>query len=235
VLHGDPTRNWKSVFHPRIESKMLSPQDLQTWVVQRFKYAGGTLDIALHDNPLVRSGMTFAQKVMYGATMWSYIGGLWNVVFLFAPIIYLFTNIAPVATYSWDFMRHIVPFLITNELAFLIGTWGISNYRGKSSYLAFFPLNLRAIWTVVKGEQIKFPTTPKERQTGNFAQLVQPQMLVILLTIAGLIVYGSALAHGRVTNVEGFFVNAFWAVNNILAMTGIVRAAYWQPEDEVEA
>lgn len=231
VLHGDPTRRWKSVFHPQIESKMLSPQDLQSWVVQRFKYAGGTLDIALHDNPLIRAGMDWRQKLMYGATMWSYLGGLWNVVFLFVPIVYLLTAIPPVSTYSFEFTKHIVPFLITNEIAFLVSTWGVSNYRSKSSYLAFFPLNLKAIWTVLKGEQIKFPTTPKERQTGNFSQLVQPQMLLILLTAGALVIHGAALYHGRVHNVEAFFINAFWGVNNILAMSRIVQSAYWQPPE----
>ncbi|MCF4176528.1 glycosyltransferase family 2 protein [Vibrio sp. McD22-P3] len=42
VLHSDTERNWRSVMHPRVESKMLSPQDLQTWTVQRFKYSGGS-------------------------------------------------------------------------------------------------------------------------------------------------------------------------------------------------
>lgn len=232
VLHGDATRKWKSVFHPWVESKMLSPQDLQSWVVQRFKYAGGTLDITVHDNPLLRPGMDWRQKLLYGATMWSYLGGVWNVIFLFVPIVYLFTAIPPVSTYSLSFMAHIIPFLVTNELAFLVGTWGTSNYRGKASYLAFFPLNLRAIWTVLKGEAIKFPTTPKERQTGNFSQLVQPQMLLILLTVAGAVVHAGALARGEVGNWQGFLVNMFWAVGNVFAMSRIVRAAYWQPEEQ---
>ena len=30
VLHGDPERRWRSVMHPEVESKMLSPQDLLT-------------------------------------------------------------------------------------------------------------------------------------------------------------------------------------------------------------
>jgi cellulose synthase (UDP-forming) len=51
VLHNDPERRWKSVMHPKIESKMLSPQDLLSWAIQRFKYAGGTLDIMVRDNP----------------------------------------------------------------------------------------------------------------------------------------------------------------------------------------
>lgn len=45
ILHSDSDRKWKSVIHPQVESKMLSPQDLLTWVIQRFKYAGGSLDI----------------------------------------------------------------------------------------------------------------------------------------------------------------------------------------------
>ena len=45
-------RRWRSVYHPRVLTRMLSPQDLLAWSIQRFKYASGTLDIALHDNPL---------------------------------------------------------------------------------------------------------------------------------------------------------------------------------------
>lgn len=50
LLHGDAARRWRSVMHPRIESKMLSPQDMLTWMIQRFKYAAGSLDILFHDN-----------------------------------------------------------------------------------------------------------------------------------------------------------------------------------------
>ncbi len=48
LLHGDAARRWRSVMHPRIESKMLSPQDMLTWMIQRFKYAAGSLDILFH-------------------------------------------------------------------------------------------------------------------------------------------------------------------------------------------
>ncbi len=231
VLHSDPDRNWKSVLHPKIESKMLSPQDLLSWTVQRFKYAGGTLDIAIHDNPILKKGLSIPQKIMYGTTIWSYFGCLWNVIFLSAPIIYLFTGIAPVAAYSMDFFKHIIPFLLMNELSFMIGTWGVPDWAGKSSYLALFPVNLRALWTVLKGEQIKFPVTPKVRQEGKYFRLVIPQFMVIVLTVAGLIFAGIKIYLGYETNVSGFVANLFWGIHNILAMSGIVRAAFWKPEE----
>jgi len=230
VLHSDPDRNWKSVLHPQVESKMLSPQDLQSWMVQRFKYAGGTFDIALHDSPLFRPGMSWAQKLMYATTFWSYLGCVWNAIFLLAPLIFLFTGVPPVTAYDADFYKHLVPFLFCNALAFMIGTWGASNWDGQASYLYSFPLQIRALWTVLRGEKIRFPVTPKGRQEGNFFSLVLPQFFVVLLTIAALIFGTIQIARGVPLPLGALLANAFWGLNNILALQKVVRAAFWAPE-----
>lgn len=236
TLHSDTTRRWKSVLHPWIESRMLSPQDLLSWTIQRFKYAGGSLDILFHDNPLFRRGLTMPQRIMYGATFWSYLGGIWNFVFLIAPLIYLFTGIAPVAAYTVDFYKHILPFLIVNELAMMIGTWGIAGYKAKLWYLSFFPINLRALWTVLKGEKIKFPVTPKVRQSGSFHRLVLPQIAIAVLSLAGLLFALTCYLAGLgAFTAGGLVANGFWAANNILAMSGIILAAFWQPDDDEPA
>lgn len=231
VLHSDHGSEWKSVLHPGIECKMLSPQDLQTWTVQRFKYAGGSLDICLNDNPVFRSGLNWKQKLMYGSTFWSYFGGVWNIMFLLSPAIYLFTQVSPVSSYSGEFYKHIFPFLVLNELATMLGTWGIAGFKSKASYLSFFPVNLQALWTVFRKKQIKFPTTPKDRQEGNFFHLVIPQFLVIVLTITGLMYAGYGYHQGTFTNLNGLLTNIFWGINNVLAMSGLVLAAFWQPDD----
>lgn len=230
VLHSDRERGWKSWQHPYVESKMLSPQDLLTWSIQRFKYAGGSLDIMVNDNAMFRPGLTLPQRLMYGTTFYSYLGPIWNVIFLFAPVIYLFSGIAPVSAYSNDFFVHVVPFLVTLELAMMVGTWGISGYASKASYLSFFPLGLRAIWTVLSGKKISFPVTPKDRQSGNFLKLVRPQLGVLILTAAGIAWGVGALLLGNTPHtLTGVVTNALWGLNNCAAMAGIVRAALWQP------
>jgi cellulose synthase (UDP-forming) len=231
VLHADRDRNWKSVYHPQVESKMLSPQDLLSWMVQRFKYAGGTFDIVIHDNPLFRKGLRLPQKLMYGVTFWSYFAALWTIVFLAAPIVYLFTGVAPVAAYDDEFFKHIIPFLLCNELAFMIGTWGVRGWEGRVSYQYSFPLVLRALWTVVKGEKIKFPVTPKTRQEGNFARLVLPQIAVMVLTAAGILFATARWALGHPVHFPALVANALWGLNNIWTMSRIVRAAFWKPEE----
>jgi len=216
--------------HPNVESKMLSPQDLLTWTVQRFKYAGGTLDIALNDNFLFRKGLSIKQRLMYGSTVWSYLGGLWNAVFLMAPMVYFYFAIAPVTAYSLDFYKHIFPFLFLTELSMMFAFWGISGRKAKFSYLAFFPVNLKAIWTVLRGKKISFPVTPKERQDGNFALLVWPQLSIVVLTLVGMVYAWSHYLLGASSlNLSGLFINTFWGANNVLALSGIIYAAFWRP------
>lgn len=232
VLHNDAERRWKSVQHPKVESKMLSPQDLLTWVIQRYKYAGGTLDICLREHSLFHGHMTLPQRIMYLTTFWSYIGCLWNVVFLFAPIIYLFTGIPPLSSYSTSFYLHALPFIICTELAFMFGTWGVRNWDGKSSYLSFFSINFRALWAVLRGKKIKFHVTPKDRQEGNFIGLVTPQLTVIILTLTGLI-YGiwRVYVQDAQNELQNLIVNVVWGLNNVFAMLPMVRAAFWKPEE----
>ena len=112
----------------------------------------------------------------------------------------------------------------------MAGSWGVENHRGKAYYLAFFPVNLRALWTVLKNEKIKFPTTPKERQDGTFLHLVRIQLAVILLT-ASAIAYGlfSWTQGGSYSELSALLANTFWGLNNILALMVIVKAAVWKP------
>lgn len=233
VLQQDRNRRWKSVMHPTVESRMLSPQDLLTWTIQRFKYAGGSLDIFLHDNPVTAPGMSLGQRLMYLNTFWSYLGAIWNVVFLVSPAIYLFSGIPPVRAYTLDFFIRLVPFLIVVELAMLFGFWGYSGYKSKISYLASFPLSLQALWAVARNKPIKFHVTPKERQEGNFLRIVWPQVAFVVVTLVSMAFAIFQVSRGdpRYT-IEGVVANSLWGLNNIAAMSLMIRAAFWKPENE---
>lgn len=172
-MHSDRERRWRSVMHPKIVSRMMSPSDLLSWTIQRYKYAGGTLDILHNDNPLFRPGLSWPQKIMYAATFYSYLSPLWNMVFLIAPVLFLTTGIAPVSTFSLEFFLHLIPFLLLNELAQLVGLWGTSVMRGRRWYMAMFPVTLGALWAVLRGHRIAFPVTPKDRAAGRYLRLVR--------------------------------------------------------------
>ena len=232
--HSSSVCEWKTVLYPKVESKMLSPQDLLSWSVQQFKYAGGTLDIAKREKFLVGKNMSLGQKLMYWSTMWSYITSIAVFIFLLAPIVYFFTGIPPVTAYSSSFFLHILPFLIANELAFMIATWGINTQRGSQYYIAKFPLVLKAMWKVLKGETIRFTVTPKIRQHGNFLALVRPQLAIVLLTVLGAAFNGILILLGERHNLVGYLTNLFWSYYNVSALLVIIRAALISPSEEIE-
>jgi len=177
-----------------------------------------------------RKGLTLGQRLMYMTTMWSYFGAIWNMTFLCAPIVYLFTGIPPVKAYSIDFLIHLIPFLILNEIALMIATWGVSSTRGSQYYIASFPIVFKAYWKVLKGEKIKFRVTPKTRQSGNFLSLVRPQLVIIVVTLAGLLFNAILLLTGHRHNYAGFAINCIWSIYNLSALMVIVRAACWKLE-----
>jgi cellulose synthase/poly-beta-1,6-N-acetylglucosamine synthase-like glycosyltransferase len=233
LLHGDTDRNWKSVYHPTVESKMLSPLDIQSWAMQRFRYAGGSLDILFNDCPLFRKGMSFRQRLMYGATFWSYLAPLWNVIFIAAPLIALMTGLSPINAYSIEFFANLLPFLIMHELAAVFGTWGIDNRQGKMLNIAFFSFNLMALWTVLRGREIKFKVTPKERDDRRHLRLVTPQICVVVLTFVAITIAAvNAWLDPKNADVGLLAVNIFWAGLNAYSMTVLINAALWTPEKQ---
>ena len=76
-------------------------------LTQRLRWAQGTMQVLLRENPLVQRGLKWGQRLMYFATMWSYLSGFAAIVYFAAPIIYLLLGILPVASLSCDFFLQV--------------------------------------------------------------------------------------------------------------------------------
>jgi len=229
LVHAHRPKRYKSVLHPDVESKMLSPLDLITWSTQRFRYAGGTIDLIKKEfKRFFKPGLTIWQKLMYFSTFWSYTGAIWLVVLLLSPIIYMFTNIPPVQSYSMDFFIHLVPFLFFNQLALMIATWGINSNRGGQFFIAIFPIVLKAFWDVARGKPIKFVVTSKSAKSGNFLSLVRIQLGLIALYIVAIAYATSMYIIGERIFLTGYVVNILWSIFNIISLWAIVQAALYK-------
>lgn len=233
ILQRAEERDWKSVYHPKVLSKMLSPQDIQSWAIQRFKYAGGSLDILWNDNPLTRAGLSFAQKLHYGATFWSYLAALWKLVFLLAPLVGLMTSTSPVGADTFAFFSHFLPFLLMHEIAVCLGTWGLYVGPSRRMDLAMTPLVLRAMSFVLLGREIKFQVTPK---TAGSAKSLRPVLFHIAILAVTPIAFGfgilAVFGQTRVQDIDFLIINGLWAGYNALAMSSLISAALWTPASD---
>lgn len=231
---------WRSVYHDEILARGLAPEDLRSALQQRLRWAQGTIQVLLRENPLFVPGLSLGQRLMYFATMWSYLSGFFVVIYLSAPIFYLIFGMLPVRTQAEEFFWRLVPYLITNELVFAVAGWKRATWRGRQYSLALFPLWIQAvisaIGNVYAGRPLGFVVTPKVRQGGlhiwGQLRLVRLQAITMaLLTLSA--IWGMArLALGLQMDGIPTLVNVFWIGYDLLMLSVVIDAALYQPEEQ---
>lgn len=222
---------WKSIFYPEVLAYGLAPEDFGTSIKQRLRWAQGTIQVFLRDNPLVKKGLSFPQKLMYFSTMYSYFSGFFNLVLLLAPIVFFFTGIAPVASWSVDFFVRFVPFFVMNKIMFRFIAAGVPVWRGEQYNLAMFPLNIKAVLSVFTGKKLTFVVTPKQREGGKNFRLIWPQSLLIVLTAAAMTFGVTMYFLGMGISLIGLVVNLIWSVYNIVSLGIVVKALFYEPPE----
>ncbi|MFF1832333.1 glycosyltransferase family 2 protein [Paenarthrobacter sp. NPDC058040] len=228
-LHG---LGWKSVYHHEILANGLAPEDLKTMLTQRLRWAQGTMQVLLRENPLVQRGLSWGQRLMYFSTMWTYLSGFAAVVYFAAPIIYLILGILPVSSLSFDFFIRFIPFMVVNQLLFLVAGHGIPTWRGQQYSLALFPTWIKSCTTAARnvwfGRPLGFAVTPKARQSGGPSwSLIRPQIIVAVLLAIALVVGVARLLTGLAEPL-GTLVNVFWVAFDLVVLSVLVKAVLYK-------
>ncbi len=135
--------------------------------------------------------------------------------------------------FSATFFWHLIPYLLVNELLFLVIGWGRPTWRGRQYNLALFPLWIAAVVTaagnVFFGKHLDFAVTPKTRQGGVSWRLVRWQIVVMALLVAAM-AYGLArLLLGHASNGPAILINLFWGGYDLLLLGVVVGALRYQP------
>jgi cellulose synthase (UDP-forming) len=224
LLHASKEPKFRSVFHPNALCKMLSPQDLKSWSIQRFKYAGGTLDIFFRHARKRLRGLGPWQALMYGATVAGYLTPLWLLPLFASSLAFLYFGVSTVRDDGGGLLRYLLPFLILDRTARMVRSWGVDTARDEAYAVASFWLHLQALVHVFRGRPIKFHVTPKMRQHGSVLPFVWPHCVLMLLFAAG----GVALllrAEREHVPAPGLVLHCGFALSVLRALSLPVRAA----------
>lgn len=230
---------WKSVYHHETLAVGLAPDDLGSMLKQRLRWAQGTMQVMLRENPLIQKGLSAAQKILYFATMWSYLSGFAAIVYIVAPVVYLCFGILPVKSISTTYFYHFIPFMIANQLLFLVVSKGISTWRGQQYSLALFPIWLQAVTSAVANvyfdRPLGFVVTPKTRQEGGHQwRLIKYQIITTAILLIAAIIGITRLALG-LNEPIGTAVNVAWVLWDIGLLSILFHAVKYrgvQPEEK---
>lgn len=237
VLHADQKAGWTSVYHTQIEARMLSPWSMSAWAAQRLKYAGGTFDIAVWDNPVFRRGLSWRQKLHYGATFWSYFSALWAPVLLFAPVVSLCTGLAPVTAYSVEFFQRFLPAVVLGELAMLAACKGHAIGAGRVLAVVALPLQWRALYCVLRRRKPRFAPTPKlpgSDTTSNFWLIWPHTVMLAMMTAAAIWGIWHTVLQSPGYSSALLWVNLFWLLVNMRLVGRALHMARWRIPTEPE-
>ncbi|WP_296601492.1 glycosyltransferase family 2 protein [Nocardioides sp.] len=232
-LHG---LGWRTAYHDEVLAHGLAPEDLATMLTQRLRWAQGTVQVMFRENPLLQRRLRWGQRLMYFATMWSYLSGFAALVYLAAPIVYLTIGVLPVQAISTEFFLRLVPFLVVNQLLFFVVAAGRPTWRGQQYSLALFPVWIKsftsAFGNVFLGRSLDFAVTPKTRQedTGPAWHLVRPQLwamaALVAAAVAGLVRIGTGQA-----SAAGTTFNLLWVGFDLAIFSVIIKAARYRGFD----
>jgi cellulose synthase (UDP-forming) len=220
---------WRTVFHHEVLARGLAPESLGAMLQQRLRWSQGTMQVLLKENPLLQRGLSAGQRLMYLATMWSYLAGFAAIVYIAAPVAYLVAGVQPVQTFGNAFLLHLVPYLLVSQLLFRVVGHGLRTWRGQQYNLALFPLWIRACVTaagnVFCSRELGFVVTPK---TGGGAgpswRLIRPQLVAMTVLGVAAIAGVVRLRLGLATE-QGTYINLVWVVYDLLVLSIVVRAA----------
>lgn len=232
---------WRSVYHHGVLARGLAPEELQTTLQQRLRWSQGTLQVLLRENPLVQRGLSLGQRLMYLATMWSYLSGLAAVVFLLAPVLYLCFGVLSVEAFGLQFPSFFIPYVVLNQLLFGVVGYGVRTWRAHQYSLALFPLWIRACVTAAAnvwfGRPLGFVVTLKTRPVGRPPfpwRLVLPQLVAAVALVLACFVGVVRLWTGAAGSTIGTAVNVIWVAYDLLVMSVVFQAARYRPTEEHE-
>jgi len=223
---------WASVYHDEVLVHGLAPEDLGTMLSQRKRWASGSMQVFFQENPLFVSGLTIAQRLMYFATMTSYLSGFAALVFIASPIIYLTTGIFPLVAEPGAFFARFLPVFLACQALFLVtGLKSKGLWRGQQMSFALFPTWIEATLAGASaaflGRHLSFSVTSKTKPSkqvgaGNY-RLVVPQLVAMgALVLAAGFGIRRVLTHDASPVLTG--LSMVWVVVDIAMLSAVVGA-----------
>ncbi|MCE6950956.1 UDP-forming cellulose synthase catalytic subunit [Cereibacter sphaeroides] len=221
------SRGWKSLYLDRAMIAGLQPETFASFIQQRGRWATGMMQMLMLKNPLFRRGLSLSQRLCYLNSMSFWFFPLVRMIFLIAPMIYLFFGVEIfVATFE-EVLAYMpgylaVSFLVQNAL-FSRQRWPLVS---EVYEIAQAPYLTRAILgTLLRPRSARFAVTAKDETLSEnyISPIYKPLLATFLLCLAGV-----AAAAARWLAFPGdrsvLLVVGGWAVFNLLLVGLALRS-----------
>ncbi|HET7706812.1 MAG TPA: glycosyltransferase family 2 protein [Thermoanaerobaculia bacterium] len=231
---------WESVYVPEIVSRGLVPSDLGSFLKQQLKWSRGVHEVLFHEYPRAFRKLSFHQKISYFMIGSYYLVGLTSFIYFTIPLLYLWVGAQPAAMILAEYLEHAIPLALLGLAIYRLSQRWLCDparergwhWRGTLLKIGAWNVFLRGLWFAVRGIDVPYIPTAKERKFGEFWRLSRLPLGVIAISAVtvAIVVYRRLFVldetHVRITTEATWAMAGFLIINSIF-MSGRLWAA-WQ-------
>lgn len=224
-------RGYRSAYITVPQAAGLATESLSGHVAQRIRWARGMAQIARLDNPLLGKGLRLSQRLCYANAMLHFFYGLPRIIYLTAPLAYLFFGAHVIHASALMILAYALPHIMQANLTNLRTQGKFRHLLWNEVYettLAWYILRptLVALFNPKLG---KFNVTPKGGLvTRSYfdRQIAKPYLFLLVLNLAGLAAGAMRLIYTDATGeAQTIWFNLAWTVYNVLLLGATIATA----------
>jgi cellulose synthase (UDP-forming) len=237
---------WQSVYVPEVLARGLVPADLDSFQRQQLKWSRGVHDVLFREYPRAFRRLTLHQKISYLMIGSYYLVGLTTLIYLTIPLIYLWLGAQPAVFFLAEYLQHALPIGVLGAIIYRFAQRWLCDpvrergwhWRGTLLKVGSWNIYLRGLILALRGVDVPYIPTRKERYRGEFSTLARmPLMTIAFSTITivwtifrqlYLVPESEVLISTEVTVGMVMFL-----MINILLMSGSVYAAWADSREEL--
>ncbi|MDB5225204.1 MAG: hypothetical protein JWL87_156 [Candidatus Adlerbacteria bacterium] len=210
----------KSYYVGEVLAEGLATEDFLSYSKQQFRWARGSLDVIFRYNPLLRRGLTFAQRIQYLASASFYLSGTVVFIDLMLPLAFLYTGAVPLEISGMFLAAVFLPYMFLTLYCVQRSSNFTFTFASLALSMSAFTIHLSALWAAMTGKKSAFVITSKEAVSGNFIRLAAPHIAYVAIAAFGILV---------ALNREGFSAslvnNIAWVALNAAVFYPYIKAA----------
>ncbi|WP_395372055.1 UDP-forming cellulose synthase catalytic subunit [Komagataeibacter diospyri] len=223
---------WGSAYLREPLAAGLETETLGMQIGQRMRWARGMFQMLRIDNPLTGPGLKFTQRLCYFAASTHYLFSLSRLLFLLAPLGYLFLGVTMIAASPLELAVYALPHLFhtTMTMSHLQGRWRYTFWSELyETVLAPFLVRMTFI-TLLAPHKGKFNVTDKGGllEEGYFDwRAVYPNIIIALALFVGLCsgLWYAVVNYHETLIFRAMLMNSIWIVFSLTIVMGSVAVA----------
>ena len=222
---------YRSAYIPVPQAAGLATESLSAHVGQRIRWARGMAQILRVDNPLLARGLNLAQRLCYTNAMLHFFYGLPRIVFLTAPLAFLFFGAHVIHASALMILAYALPHILQANLTNI-------RVQGKHRHLLWnevyettlaWYILLPTMMAVINPKLGKFNVTAKGglvEKSYFDAQIARPYLLLLLLNLAGVVAGIVRLVTADTTGeANTIWLNLGWTAYNMIMLGAVIATS----------